>query len=359
VTPEISARIALGLGAFRLDVALGAPGAGVTAVLGPSGSGKSTLLRCLAGLEPAARGHIEVGGRLWLDSERGVVEPAHRRRIGLVFQDTALFPHLSVHGNLEYAARRARAEPSRVTLEAAIDWLGLGALLDRSTAGLSGGERQRVAIARALLAGPRLLLLDEPVASLDAPARAEILALLRRLLARAPVPVFYVTHSRSEALHLADHAVVLAEGRVRAQGPIREVALRAEVTALGAPEELGAVVEGEVVEVDSSHGLSTLRFPGGVLQTPGLLAPGERRRVEMLARDVSLALEEPRRTSILNVLRARVAEVREPLSPQPLIVLDVSGTLLLARISRRSLERLAIEPGQPVYAQVKAIAVVP
>ncbi|HEY8494215.1 MAG TPA: molybdenum ABC transporter ATP-binding protein [Myxococcota bacterium] len=356
MTGGLEAELSLALGAFRLDVALAREGPGVTAVFGPSGAGKSTLLRCLAGLEPAARGRIVVDGETWLDSARGRVLPAHRRRVGLVFQDGGLFRHLSVRGNLAYARRRARGPAP--ALEEVASQLGVSALLDRHPAGLSGGERQRVAIARALLAAPRLLLLDEPLAALDAPARGEILELLRTLLQETPIPTLYVTHSRGEALQLADRVVLLEGGRVRGAGPVRELALRPE---LGGEEQVGALLEAEVVAVDAAHELSTLAFPGGLLVVPGRFAPGARRRLEVLARDVSLALDPPRRTSILNVLPARVLEVRGADTPRPLVLLAVGErgeTRLLARVSRRSLEQLGIAPGLPVYAQVKAVAVV-
>jgi molybdate transport system ATP-binding protein len=354
----LEARVALARGAFRLDAELALAEPGVAAVLGPSGAGKSTLLRAVAGLEPGARGRIAAGGEVWLDSERGVAVPAHRRRVGLVFQDSALFPHLDVRGNLEYARRRAPAG-GPLGFDEAVSRFGVAPLLARRPEQLSGGERQRVAIARALLAAPRLLLLDEPLASLDVAARGEILELLRGLLARTPIPVLYVTHTRSEALHLADRVVVLEAGRVRAAGPVREIALRTEPGALGGADELGAVIEAEVVAVDVAHELSTLAFAGGTLAVPGRLAPGERRRVEVLARDVSLALEEPRRSSILNVLPGRVVEVREAATPRPIVVVAVGEARLLARISRLSLEQLGIAPGLAVYAQVKAVAVVP
>jgi molybdate transport system ATP-binding protein len=237
--------------------------------------------------------------------------------------------------------------------------LGVVALLSRRTTQLSGGERQRVAIARALLAAPRLLLLDEPLAALDVRARGEILELLRRVLARTPIPVLYVTHARSEALHLAERVVVLEGGRVRAAGPVREVALSADAGLFGGEGELGAVIETAVRAVDDAHELSILAFAGGVLAVPCRLPLGERRRVEVLARDVSLALERPRLTSILNVLPGRVVEVRDAGTAQPIVVVAIGETRLLARISRHSLEQLAIRPGVEVFAQVKAAAVIP
>lgn len=357
MTDTVDIRVEVTLGDFRLDVGLALAEAGVTAVLGPSGSGKSTLLRCVAGLEPAARGRIAMGPDVWLDSQRRIAVPTHRRRVGVVFQDSGLFPHLSVRGNLDYARRRARSRP--VSFDEVARQLGIEPLLERRTARLSGGEKQRVAIARALLTAPRLLLLDEPLASLDVRARGEILELLRRLLARTPIPVLYVTHMRSEALHLADRIVLLEDGRVRGIGPVREVAISPAAGLLAGDGELGAVVEAEVCAVDAAHELSMLAFAGGTLAVPGRLPLGERRRVEVLARDVSLALEEPRHTSILNVLRARVVEVRDGHSAQPIVVVAVGDTLLLARVSRRSVEQLAIREGIAVYAQVKAVAVIP
>ena len=354
----LDVRVELAAGDFRLDAGLAQAEPGVTAVLGPSGAGKSTLLRAVAGLAPATRGRVVVGGEVWLDTARGVAVPVHRRRVGVVFQDSALFPHLTVQGNLAYARRRAVAG-GPLSFSDAVSRLGVEALLARRPDGLSGGERQRVAIARALLAAPRLLLLDEPLASLDPAARGEILELLRGLLARVPIPVLYVTHARSEALHLADRVVLLEGGRVRAEGPVREIALRSDAGISGAADELGAVVEAEVIAVDAAHELSTLAFAGGTLAVPGRLAPGERRRVEVLARDVSLALEEPRRSSILNVLPGRVVEVRDAGTPRPIVVVAVGETRLLARISRLSLEQLGIAEGVAVFAQVKAVAVAP
>jgi len=354
----LDARVALAQGSFRLDAVMRAPGAGVTAVVGPSGSGKSTLLRCLAGLEPHAHGRIQLGEELWLDAQRGVCVPPHRRGAAMVFQDAAPFAHLSVRANLEYGVRRCPAERRRLSIDDAARSLRLAPLLDRRPEGLSGGERQRVAIARALLAGPRLLLLDEPLASLDPPARAEILELLRALFARTPMPVLYVTHARSEALHLADHVVVMDGGRVRASGPLRELLLRADAP-FGEPNELGSVVDAEVVAMDEQDGIAELRFAGGVLFVSGRLRVGERRRVEILARDVSLSLEAPSRTSILNVLPARVETVYDAESLQPLVRVDVAGTALLARVSRRSLRLLELREGVPVFVQVKAVAVIP
>jgi len=358
MSDALVARVAARLDAFELDVDLTLPGAGVTAVVGPSGSGKSTLLRCLAGLESRATGRIQLGAETWLDSERGVCVPPHRRGAPVVFQDAAPFSHLSVRGNLAYGLSRCPPGRRHVGFDEATQWLRIEALLERRTDALSGGERQRVAIARALLAGPRLLLLDEPLASLDPPARAAILEALRDVFARSGIPVLYVTHARSEAVHVGDHVVVLEHGRVRASGPLREVALRADAP-FGEPAELGSIVEAEVAAVDARDGISELRFAGGVLYVPGALRLGERRRVEILARDVSVSLEAPRRTSILNVLAARVVAIGGAESPQPLVRVDAGGTQLLARVSHRSLRLLELRAGAEVFVAVKAVAVIP
>ncbi len=319
----LDARVALTLGGFRLDVELRAPGRGVTAVVGPSGSGKSTLLRCVAGLEPRALGRIAARRRdLARRGTRCRRACAPARRGAWCSRTPRRSRICRCAGNLEYGLRRSPVSRRQLALDEVASWLRIAPLLDRRPAGLSGGERQRVAIARALLAGPRLLLLDEPLASLDPPARAEILELLRALFARTAIPVLYVTHARSEAVHLADHVVVMEAGRVRASGPLREIMLRADAP-FGEPGELGCVIEAEVVATDERDGIAELRFAGGMLYVPGRLRVGERRRIEILARDISLSLEAPQRTSILNVLPARVEAVYDADSAQPVVKVDV------------------------------------
>jgi molybdate transport system ATP-binding protein len=277
-----------------------------------------------------------------------------------VRQEAGLFPHLSVRRNLEYGLRRTPPERRRVSVEQAIAWLGIGRLLERRPHGLSGGERQRVAIARALLAGPRLLLMDEPLSGLDDASRHEILPYLERLHRGLALPVVYVSHSRAEVLRLADYVVLLEAGRVHASGPVEQIATRTELAPFGSEAELGAVTEAVVVERDEQFGLSYLSFPGGRLGVPAAdLRLGERRRLRLLARDVSLALERPRATSILNVIPARVIDIGEADGPLPLVRLDAGGTVLLSRITRRSLQQLEIRPGLRVYAQIKSVALLP
>jgi molybdate transport system ATP-binding protein len=350
-------------GGFVLDVDFTAPASGFTGVFGPSGSGKTTLLRCVAGLERVPGGLLEVAGETWQDDTRGCFLPPHRRRAGFVFQEAGLFPHLSVRRNLEYGWRRTPAWERRVAFDDAVEWLGLGPLLTRPPAALSGGERQRVAVARALLTSPRLLLMDEPLAALDAAARDEILPYLERLHASLAIPVLYVSHSATELLRLADHLLLLAAGRLRAAGPAAEVSTRLELLPWGPEAELGVVVEAVVAGHDDVFDLTYLDFAGGRLSLPrhAAVAPGSRQRVRVLARDVSLALARPERTSVLNIFPARIVEIGATgegggQAPQPLVKLDAGGAALLAQITRKSLAALELRPGLPVYAVIKGVA---
>jgi molybdate transport system ATP-binding protein len=263
--------------------------------------------------------------------------------------------------------RRTAAAERRVRFEEAVEWLGLAPLLPRAPAALSGGERQRVAIARALLTSPRLLLMDEPLASLDAAAREEILPYLERLHASLRIPVLYVSHTAAELLRLADHLLLLAAGRVRAAGALTEVSTRLDLLPWGPEAELGVVVEARVVGHDDRFDLTYLDFAGGRLSLPRhAAAPGSRQRVRVLARDVSLALERPERTSVLNIFPARIVEIGEAgrlgeapeagSAGQPLVKLDAGGATLLAQITRKSLAALELRPGLPVYAVIKGVA---
>jgi len=353
-------RLARG-GGFVLDVDFTAPAAGVTGVFGPSASGKTTLLRCVAGLERAPAGLLEVAGEVWQDEAREWFVPAHRRRVGYVFQEAGLFAHLSVRGNLEYGLRRTPPGERRVRFAEAVEWLGLEPLLARAPEALSGGQRQRVAVARALLTSPRLLLMDEPLAALDAAAREEILPYLERLHARLEIPVLYVSHSAPELLRLADHLLLLAAGRVRAAGPLAEVTTRLDLLPWGPEAELGVVIEAVVAGHDERFDLTYLDFAGGRLSLPRhAAAPGSRQRVRVLARDVSLALVRPERTSVLNVFPASIVEVSDGgetgRGRQPLVKLDAGGAALLAQVTRKSLVTLELRPGVPVYAVIKGVA---
>jgi molybdate transport system ATP-binding protein len=345
----IEARLQLQRRDFTLDVDLQLPGQGVTALFGPSGCGKTTLLRLLAGLE-RAQGRVTVGGEVWQDGAHFV--PPHRRPLGYVIQEAALFPHLDVQANLAYGARRS---PTPLALAPVIELLGIGPLMARRATTLSGGERQRVAIARALATGPRLLLMDEPLAALDAARKAEILPYLERLQRELSLPIVYVTHAMDEVTRLADHLVLLDAGRVLAAGPLTELLARTDLP-LPHADDAGAVIAAEVVELDSAYGLARVRFDGGSLWVGGTASPiGQRVRARVLARDVSVTRQLPQETSILNVLPAVLESLQADRSTT-LLQLRVGQTRLLARITRRSCEALALQPGDDLFAQVKGVA---
>ncbi len=351
---------------FALEVDLRLPGRGVTAFLGPSGSGKTTLLRCIAGLEPQGRGYLVFKGEVWQDSGRGLCLPTHQRPLGYVFQEASLFPHLSVRRNLDYGRRRAARShpgPHPVSLEQVIALLGIGHLLDRMPDRLSGGERQRVAIARALATSPRLLLMDEPLAALDHPRKAEILPYLERLHDELAIPVLYVSHSPDEVARLADHILVFADGRIQAAGPARDILARLDLP-LARDHEASSFLDGQVLAYDPEYELLHIQVPGARLWVPGAPRPtGARARVRIQARDVSIAIGAPGASSILNVLPARILEMGASEGPRLLVKLGLGpreGTdataFILARITRQSRDRLDLTLGQQVHAQVKAVA---
>jgi len=355
----IHARFALrhpGDPGFRLEAEFSAPERGVTALFGPSASGKTTILRCIAGLERARGGQLRVGPAWWQDEERGLFLAPHRRPLGYVFQEASLFPHLTVRGNLDYGWRRVPAAERRVPFDQVVALLGLAHLLQRRPHGLSGGERQRVAVGRALLTSPRLLLMDEPLANLDAASKAEILPYLERLPRELALPVLYVSHDVDEVARLADHLVVLREGRVTHSGPAAAV-VSGLARGPGADGEPIAVLDAEAVGYDADAQLAELRFPGGPLWVSASAPPaGPRVRVRVQARDVSLALEPPRGVSILNVLSVTVLEVLPAPGGQVLVRLDAGGCELQALITRRSQAALGVAPGLRCHALVKAVA---
>ena len=329
---------------------------GVTALFGPSGAGKSTVVGMLAGLRRPDFGRIRIGGVVVFDSSAGVNLSPERRRVGVVFQEDRLFPHLSVESNLLYGWKRRRRAERRTDPGAVVALLGLGPLLRRRPATLSGGEKQRVAIGRALLADPRLLLMDEPLANLDAPRRAEILPFLERLRGETGVPIVYVSHNVEEVLRLADTMVLLAGGRTEAVGTVEDVLGRMDLAAWTGRDDAGSVFSAEVGVADGD-GLTPLVFSGGVLHVPAAgLAPGRRVRVRIHARDVALALDRPARISVLNVFPGTIAEVTPGDGPEVNVLVNV-GVPLWARVTRRSAADLGITPGREVFALVKAVAV--
>ena len=338
-----------------MDIEL--PAAGITVLFGPSGSGKTTVLRSVAGLERAARGRVCIGGDTWQDDARGIFEPTWKRPLGYVFQEASLFDHLSVRANLRFGLKRGGPDAGRA-LDAAVQRLGIEGLLDRAPARLSGGERQRVAIARALATQPRLLLLDEPLAALDAVRKQDILPWLERLRDDVGMPMLYVTHSADELARLADHLVVLDRGRQVLAGPVAEVLSSLDNPVLS-PDEVGAVLDGRVTEIDSRWHLARASFDGGSLWLrDGGLAVGQAVRLRVLARDVSIAVDEPQRSSILNALPCTLEGSTPDRHPSQVLVRARlgSGTALLARITARSFDSLALAPGTKAWLQVKSVA---
>lgn len=350
---SIDARFRLDWSGFSLDVDLTLPGRGVTALFGHSGSGKTTLLRCIAGLERAPQGRLTVDGELWQDTNHWL--PPHKRPIGYVFQEASLFAHLSVMGNLSYGLKRI-SDAQRVSLDQAIELLGIGHLLDRKPDLLSGGERQRVGIARALAVSPRLLLLDEPLAALDLKRKQEILPYLERLHYELSIPVLYVSHSPDEVARLADYLVAIEAGRVLVAGPLAETLARLDLPfRLG--EDAGAVLDATVGEVDKDWHLVRVDFAGGSLWARDQgLSVGRRVRVRVLARDVSLA-EQPGRSSIQNVLHGQVDAIGNDEHPGlALVRVRVGDAMLLARLTKRAVTSLNVTPGQTLWVQVKSVA---
>ncbi|WP_299748171.1 molybdenum ABC transporter ATP-binding protein [uncultured Tateyamaria sp.] len=335
------------LGDFALDVAFEA-GPGVTALFGRSGAGKTTIVNAVAGLLRPDHAQIT------LDGLRFDTLPVHKRRVGYVFQDARLFPHMTVADNLDYAGRYGARASDRPRI---IEMLGIGALLDRRPATLSGGEKQRVALGRALLSNPRLLLMDEPLAALDGPRKAEILPYLDRLKREAGVPILYVSHAVDEVARLADHMVLLAGGRVARQGPIFDVMADPAAVPLLGVREAGAVLRARV-EAHGEDGLSTLQLAAGSVQLMGVQAPvGAAVRLRVLAQDVLLSLSRPEGLSAQNILPVTITAIRAGDGPGAAIALDAGGDALLARITARAVQTMGLREGQSVFAVIKATSV--
>ncbi|MDZ4736438.1 MAG: molybdenum ABC transporter ATP-binding protein [Rhodospirillaceae bacterium] len=346
------------LGAFALDVDFKIERPGITALFGPSGAGKTTIVNAIAGLLRPQAGRIAIDSDVLFDSKRGVNLPARQRRIGYVFQDARLFPHLDVRDNLLFGARRCAAGRTAAPFDAIVSLLGIAAILDRRPRHLSGGERQRIALGRALLAEPRLLLLDEPLSGLDQGRRAEIMPYLERLRDEAGIPMLYVSHAVDEVARLADHMVVLDSGRVVASGSVFDLMARLDLFPLTGPIEAGAVFEARIETHDLQDQMTALTFDGGRFWVPGIEGSiGATVRVRIRARDVMLALEKPHSISANNVLRGTVTEIRPDSSPHIDVQIACGGTLLIARITRRSLERLGLQPGTALYAVIKSVTI--
>jgi molybdate transport system ATP-binding protein len=343
------------LGAFRLKVAF-ETGEGVTALFGRSGAGKTSVVNAIAGILRPDRGRIEINGDSVFDSEHGIDVPTPRRRIGYVFQEGRLFPHLNVRQNLRYAGLFSRGTPPSEFAHV-VELLGLTDLLDRRPGNLSGGEKQRVAIGRALLSRPRLLLLDEPLASLDAHRKSEVLQYIELMRDEIKIPIVYVSHAVEEVVRLADTVVLMSEGEVAASGAAEEVMGRPDLRLGTGAFEGGTVIDAKVIEQDMQYDLATLAFDGGTLAVTNVDALiGEPVRVRIRARDVSIALDRPGRISIQNVLGGRIIAVGDGRSGIVDVSIGIGATTLRSRITARAARQLGLAPGLDVYALVKAVS---
>ncbi|MFS2077817.1 molybdenum ABC transporter ATP-binding protein [Telluria sp. Tellsp131] len=356
MTDGLRVRLRMDRGAFQLDVDLDLPLHGISALFGHSGSGKTTVLRAIAGLERAPGGIVARGDEVWQDDARGVFVPVHQRAVGYVFQEASLFPHLSVRANLEFGRKRVPVHERRFALEPVTALLGIENLLERRPDGLSGGERQRVAIARALLASPRLLLMDEPLAALDLRRKLEILPYLERMHAELAIPIVYVSHAPDEVARLADHLVLLDAGKAVASGPLSETLARVDLPPSFA-DDAGVVLD-SILAGHEEDALSRLEFAGGALFVGRRReAIGTHLRCRIHARDVSLALDRPQGTSIVNRLPAVVTAVAATDTPGHVLVqLRMGESPLLARITERSRRELGIAPGLRLWVQIKGVA---
>jgi len=344
-------------GDFSLEVDFHAPVPGVTALFGRSGCGKSTLISLIAGLLSPDEGRVQIGEDVLVDSERQYELDARHRRIGVVFQDARLFPHFSVLGNLQYGARRLpRGAPTPIGFDDVVSMLGLGAMLRRRPQELSGGEKQRVALGRALLAQPRLLLLDEPLASLDLARREDVLPYLEKLRDALAIPIVYVSHQFDEVLRLATRVVLLDGGRVLADGDLAAVSRHPALREIVGPDAVGAVMTGMVERMDEA-GLTVVRVGDAEFVIDEPAAPGQRIQIQVLARDVIVAAVRPAGLSVRNVVSARVVSVTPDVGRAVLVELDIGRTAtLLARITSRASQELGLSADVQVWALIKAVS---
>jgi molybdate transport system ATP-binding protein len=356
MNPDIRLKFLIPRVGFTLDVDTEIPGQGVTAFFGRSGSGKTSVLRCIAGLDKAENALLSVQGKIWQDSAQGIFEPTYNREIGYVFQEGALFPHLSVKKNLLFGFGRTPKSFRKANFSDVVELLGLNALLHRLPLGLSGGEKQRVAIGRALLNHPRLLLMDEPMASLDQIHKKEILPYLENLHQNVHIPIIYITHDREELIHIADYLVLMEQGKIIAQGPLDQIMSRVDLP-IARDAEAASVMDVSVVDHDPTFHLTKLAFAGGELYVNGVdEAKGSRLRIRILARDVSIALDHRQNSSILNVLPAMIEEMQVHGKGRLMVRLNIGGVPVLARITQKSQHLLGIKVGDPVFAEIKSVA---
>jgi molybdate transport system ATP-binding protein len=343
--------------AFELDASFEVP-KGVTVLFGRSGSGKTTIANAVAGLFKPQGGRIVLDGQVLMDTARGKFLPPHKRRLGYIFQEGRLFPHMTVRQNLAYGGRFAPRQEAVENMERLIDLLGIGHLMDRRPALLSGGEKQRVAVGRAILASPRIVIADEPLAALDEQRKGEILPLFERLRDELAVPILYVTHSPAEVARLATTVVAMDQGRAVRVGPPEEVLSDMQVMPLGV-RAAGSMI---VARVAAHHedGISELDANGVALFLPRLYkTPGEQIRVRIPAQDVLLMRGRPERISALNVIAGTVVEIREGDGPGAMVSLKTDAGLLLARVTKRSVAALELAAGIKCLAVVKTVAIAP
>jgi molybdate transport system ATP-binding protein len=355
---EIIAQFKLDYGVFALDVDLRLPSSGITVLFGHSGSGKTTLLRCIAGLQHAQQGYLSINGEIWQNSDQQLFLPTHKRSLGYVFQEANLFAHLTVLDNLAFGLKRIGQKPDSDKFRQIIELLGIEHLMERLPERLSGGERQRVAIARALVLNPAVLLMDEPLASLDFKRKQEIMPFLTRLHNELNIPVLYVTHSQQEVAQLADYLVVLDSGKVQAAGSLSDTFSRLDLP-LAQDKQAGSVWQVKIIAHETEYHLTHVGFDGGELSLPAINTPlGTKLRIQIHARDVSIILEVPKATSILNILPATITDiVDDGEDGQTVLRLQVGSQPLLAHITRKSAHKLDLQTGMSVYVQIKGTSI--
>ena len=350
----IECKLNIQLEGFKLDAKFTIPDKGITVVFGPSGSGKTTLLRAIAGLEKSDTGFLKVGDSIWQSDHNFV--PTHKRQIGYVFQDAALFDHLNVEGNLDYVIKR-KTGLTEDFIDSIYTLLDIKPLINRSTVQLSGGEKQRVAIARALLTNPKILLLDEPLSALDLKRKNEILPYLDSLHSQLEIPILYVTHSQDETSRLADHLMLIEDGKIIGNGPINEMLTRFDLPLSHSGDAI-SIFDARVMSRDTDFNLMHLEFKGGQFIVPDNKLPIESLvRIRVAARDVSITKKKQTDTSILNIFPAVVEEMVPEGNAQMMVRLTLNGVTLLACLTRKSTTSLKLDKGLSVFIQVKSVAI--
>jgi len=353
----LNVRFSKAIGSLFLDAEFEVEEGSITAIFGRSGAGKTSIINAIAGLTLPDDGNITIGESTLYSHNLGINLPIHRRRIGYVFQSDRLFPHMTVRNNLNYGAPKNPEKSNILTLSEIADLLELTTLLERKPKTLSGGEKQRVSIGRALLSNPRLLLMDEPLSSIDVKHRFEILPFIQKVRLKTGITIIYVTHALEEVIFLADQIVLISEGKVTAQGTVENIMSRLDLHPMTGRFDAGAVISATFSGYDPEFHLGELSFNGGTLRIAGFdTEPGTALRAHIRARDVSLMLDKPKDTSVLNVFYGEILEIRREDGPQLDLLIDI-GTPLIARITRKSLSDLKLTIGSKVYALVKTVAI--